>query len=269
MSIFYLRAIPVPDKTATTSAKAIFNDDFLLFGSPSILQSGEFLNALLHRLTQLLSVKQVFTSCFLPPPPRLNSATERIHCFLNLALGMYCEHHQEQWEEYLQPVVFTHNVAPISGTTNITPFFLVYGRDAPSPEAISLGLPPKTLPPDHYAKHIVFRLLDAHKKFNQVKADLRRRQRDVYDAKAHHFSIPDGKVVHMHKTPSYKEGLVTRFIHNFDGSHLVTGHPFNRPDMLTLKHIPTGETIPHPVSIEKVVVIPKPECMICKLQMTV
>ena len=223
----YLRAIPVPDKTATTAAKAMFNDVFLLFGFPSILQSdrgGEFLNALLHRLTQLLSVKQVFTSGF---RPRLNDAMERTHRFLNLALGIYCEHYQEQWEEYLQPAVFAHNEVPISGTTNITPFFLVYGRDAPSPEAISLALPPKPLPPDHYAKHIVSRLSDAHKKFNQVKADLRRRQRDVYDTKARHLSIPDGKVVYMHKTPSYNEGLVTCFICNFDGPYLVTGHPFN------------------------------------------
>ena len=43
---------------------------------PSVLQSdrgGEFLNALLHRITQLLSIKQVFTSGF---RPRLNGATE-------------------------------------------------------------------------------------------------------------------------------------------------------------------------------------------------
>ena len=49
----YLRAIPVPDKTATTAAKAIFNDIFMLFGFFSVLQSDcgrEFLNALLHRL---------------------------------------------------------------------------------------------------------------------------------------------------------------------------------------------------------------------------
>ena len=64
----YLCAMPVPEKTATTAAEAIFNDVFLLFGFPSILQSdrgGEFLNALLHRLTRLLSVIQVFR--FSPP----------------------------------------------------------------------------------------------------------------------------------------------------------------------------------------------------------
>ena len=133
------------------------------------------------------------------------------------------------------------------------------GRDPPSSEAISLELPPKPLPPDHYAKHIVSRLTDAHKKFNQVKADLRRRQRDVYDTKARHLAIPDRKVVYMHKIPSHKEGIVSRFTSSFDGPYLVTGHPFKRPDMLTLKHIATGETIPHPVNIEKVVVIPDPE----------
>ena len=100
----YLWAIPVPDKTATTAAKAIFNDVFMSFGFSSVLQSdrsGEFLNSLLHRLTKLLSIKQVFTTGF---RPCLNGAMERTHRFLNSALGIYCEHHQEQWEEYLQPL---------------------------------------------------------------------------------------------------------------------------------------------------------------------
>ena len=50
----YLRAIPVPDRKATTAANALFTDVFLLPGFPSVLQSdrgGEWLNALLHRLT--------------------------------------------------------------------------------------------------------------------------------------------------------------------------------------------------------------------------
>ena len=90
-------------------------------------------------------------------------------------------------------------------------------------------------------------------------ADLCRHQWDVYNTKARHLSIPDGKVVYMHKIPSHKEGNVTRFVRNFDGPYLITGHPFKRSDMFTLKHIATGETIPHPVNIEKVVIIQDPE----------
>ena len=150
----YLRAIPVPDKTATMSANALFNV-FLLLGFSSVLQSdcgGEWLNALLHRIMQLLSIRHVFTSCF---RPRLNGATERTHRFLNATLGIYYERHQENWKEYLQSAVYAHNTSPISGISNNTPFFLVFGRDGLSPESISLALPPKPLPPYHYAKHII------------------------------------------------------------------------------------------------------------------
>ena len=108
----YLRAIPVPDKTAPTAARALFQDILLLFGFPTVLQSdrgGEWMNALLHRLVTLLSIKQVFTSGF---RPRMNGATERTHRFLNAALGIYCEKHQEKWEEYLQPAVYAHNTSP-------------------------------------------------------------------------------------------------------------------------------------------------------------
>ena len=87
----FLCAIPVPDKTATTAAKFLLHEVLLPFGFPAILQSdrgGEFLNAVLHRLTNLLSIKHVFTSGF---RPRLNGATERVHRFLNAAIGIYCE----------------------------------------------------------------------------------------------------------------------------------------------------------------------------------
>ena len=199
----YLRAIPVPDKTATTAAKALFNDVFLLLGFPSVLQSdrgGEFLNALLHQLTKLLSIKQVFTPGF---RPCLNGATERTHCFLNSALGIYCEHHQEQWEDYLQSAVYAHNVAPTSGRSNITPFSLVFGCDALSPETISLELPPRPLPHNHYAKHILSRLSEAHKQFSQIKADICRQQCEIYDTKAHNLAIPDGKIVLYQLVKSY------------------------------------------------------------------
>ena len=123
----YLRAIAVPDKTATTAAYALVNV-FLSTGFPSVLQSdhgGEWLNALLHRITKLLSIKHVFTSGF---QPRLNSGTESTHHFLNKALGIFCEKQQEKWEQFLQPAVYAHNVSLISGTSNITLFFLVFGH---------------------------------------------------------------------------------------------------------------------------------------------
>ena len=209
----YLRAIPVPNKTTTTAAYALVNDVFLSTGFPSVLQSdhgGEWLNALLHRITKLHSIKHAFTSGF---GPRLNGATERTRRFLNVALEIFCEKQQEKWEQFLQLAVYAHNVSPISGTSNVTPFFLVFGRHATSPETISLQLPVHPLPPNHYAKHLVARLQTVHKDFTEIRADLHHKQKDLYDQEARFFSIPDGKVVYVCKEPpSHLSGiLMARF----------------------------------------------------------
>ena len=161
----FLRVIPVSDKTATTAARVLLHKVFMPFGFPAILQSdrgGEWLNAILQRQSSLLSIKQVFTSGY---RPRLNGSTERVHRFLNSAIGIYCERHQEMWEEYLQPAVYAHNTSPISGISNIAPFFLVFGRKALSPETTALQMPPSALPADHYAHNLVARMKQAHTQF--------------------------------------------------------------------------------------------------------
>ena len=256
----FLRAIPVPDKTATTAARVLLHEVFMPFGFPAILQSdrgGEWLNAILQRLSSLLSIKQVFTSGY---RPRLNGSTERVHRFLNSAIGIYCERNQEMWDEYLQPAVYAHNTSPISGISDVTPFFLVFGRKALSPETIAMQMPASSLPADHYAHNLVAKMKEAHTHFQQIKSDLRRHQRELYDLSSRDLHIPEGKLVYMRKDNiSSQAGKASRFIRNFDGPYIVTGHPFDRSDLLTLRNAVTNEDLPRPVNIEKVVVVPEPE----------
>jgi len=124
----FLRAIPVSDKGATTAARALCDHVFLEYDFPAVLQSdqgGEWVNTVLQELTNLLSIEHVFTTCYCP---RLNSSTERVHRWLNSALGIHCEKNQQLWEEFLQPATYAHNTSPIPGTDQVTPFFLVFGR---------------------------------------------------------------------------------------------------------------------------------------------
>ena len=96
----------------------------------------------------------------------------------------------------------------------------------------------------------------AHKHFSAIKADLRRHQRELYDDKARDICIPDGKIVSLRKDHvSSSDGKAARFIRNFDGPFIVTGHPYERSDLLTLRNAATGQAFPRPVNIEKVVVI--------------
>ena len=136
----YLVATPVRDKTATTAARALFDNVFLMFGFPSKLMSdrgGEWLNAVLNRMLKLLLIEHILTASY---RPRLNGATERTLHYLNSALGIYCEKYQHLWEDYLPPAVYSHNVTPMPGTHDHSPFFLNFGRHAPSPDVITLEL---------------------------------------------------------------------------------------------------------------------------------
>ena len=94
----FSRAIQVPDKQANTAARALFNDVFLQYGDSSRVsqsdQGGEWLNAVLRQLTKLLSVENTVTTSY---RPRLNGSTERVHRWLNAAIGIYCEKYQERW----------------------------------------------------------------------------------------------------------------------------------------------------------------------------
>ena len=122
----FLCAIPVPNKTVTTTAHALLHEVLLSFSFPAVLQNdrgSEFRNAVMHHLMSHLSIKHVFTSGF---RPRLNGAMERIHQFLNAAIGIHCKCSQSHWEEFLQPAIYAHNASPISGTFDIIPFFLVF-----------------------------------------------------------------------------------------------------------------------------------------------
>ena len=141
----FLRAIHVSDKRATTAARALYDHVFLEYGFPAVLQSdqgGEWVNSVLQELTNLLSIEHVFTTSY---RPRLNGSTERVHRWLNSALGIYCEKNQQLWEEFLQPATYAHNTSPIPGTDQVTPFFLVFGRHPISPEVLTLALPPSPL----------------------------------------------------------------------------------------------------------------------------
>ena len=65
----FLVAIPTADRSATTAARALFDNVFLKLDFPSTLLSdrgGEFLNAVLSEVSRLLSIKQVFTSSYRP-----------------------------------------------------------------------------------------------------------------------------------------------------------------------------------------------------------
>ena len=136
-----------------------------------------------------------------------------------------------------------------------SPFLLVFGRHAPSPETIALNMPSIRTSADQYAHNLVSRMKQAHAQFRDIKADLRRRQRELYDIASR--DLPEGKIVYMCKesAPS-KSRQKTRFLRTFDGPFKVIGHPHDKQNLLYLRHLHSGIDLPRPINVEKIVVIP-------------
>ena len=251
----FLITAPVPNKNATTAARVLLDQVFFKFGFPQVIQSDrgkEFLNAILFRIMQILSIKHVLTTSY---RPRLNGVTERVHRFLNEALGIFCEKHQTNWEAFLQAATYSHNVSPIPTSTNLDPFLLNFGRHAPPPEKIDIQMPINSISQDKYAVNLIKNLKQAHSEFKIIKADLRRSQRDHYDSISRHIEIPTGKIVYIRNHTQPSKGETSRFIRNFDGPYVVHSHFFNRPDLMILQD-PTTNDLLKPINIEKIVVAP-------------
>ena len=255
----FLIAIPTPDRSATTAARALFDNVFLKLDFPSTLLSnrgGEFLNAVLQEVSNLLSIKQVFTSSY---RPRANGSKERVHRFLNSALGIFASKWKKHWENYLQPDVYSHNTLTIDGTNGITPFFLMFGRNATSPETVALQLPNQPIDKNDYAKYLVQRITEAHKLFCSIKKDLRRRQRDYYDLSANPREFNVGQEVLVRKPPpaNVEKGSAKKLIRRCAGLYIITKRLKNS-DLYRLRHSITNEELP-PTNVEKLIPIPEAE----------
>ena len=86
---------------------------------------------------------------------------------------------------------------------------------------------------------------------------MQRRQKELYDIASRDIKIPDGKIVYIRKNSASRiTGTASRFIRNFEGRSIVTGHPYNRKNLLNLRNLQTGENYPRPFNNEKIVVLP-------------
>ncbi|ETN83732.1 integrase core domain protein [Necator americanus] len=131
----YLGAYPVPDKQADTIAEAIFSHWICDGGRwPECILSdrgGEFENAVVAALCEILQIKQEFTKGYCP---RENGLTERVNGTIVRMLKKKTLIPTD-WDRMLPAVVYAYNASPHSATSE-SPHFLVYGHDPKYPPTV-------------------------------------------------------------------------------------------------------------------------------------
>ena len=175
-------AFSIPDQTAITVARTIFNEIISRFGCPATLLSDQgtnFESQILQEMCQLLHIKKTRTS---PRHPQGNGKTERFNLTLLSMIKCYIKDDSTQWDQNLNFITAAYR-ASVHETTGMTPNLLMLGRENRMPLDVMFGEggPKSTLNHGEHVLHLKETLLKAHEIAHSKARNSAQRQKDNYD----------------------------------------------------------------------------------------
>ncbi|BHF62603.1 hypothetical protein SprV_0200558800 [Sparganum proliferum] len=190
-------AVPLPDASVPTVARAIFNGWICRWGAPDQLHSdrgSSFESSVVHELCKVLKIKKTRTTAY---HPQGNGQVERTNrTLINLLRAFVDRNAASTWDEALPACMLAYR-STVNATTQHTPFFLTCGRDMQLPE--DLHLPP--IHPvenvDTYASRMKKALRIASEEARLHLQEGQRRQKAFYDRLAHGTPYQEGDIVWM------------------------------------------------------------------------
>ena len=121
-----------PSATAKNTADMLFEDIVLKHGSIRCIRSDQgthFKNDLLSAITDLIGCKQIIS---IPHHPMSNGQVERFNSTFCDQLKKYCHQTLDEWDTYLQSVVWAYN-SSVHSITKFIPYELAFARCPVSP----------------------------------------------------------------------------------------------------------------------------------------
>ena len=132
-------AVPIPDKNASTVAKAFLDHYLSKFGPPlSVLTDNgkEFSNRLLREVLTLLDIQHLFA----PPYSPRGNRVERHHQMLTSVLKALVDMRDNSWSECVPWACLALNTS-VSSVTGRTPYSLEFGRECHLPVDLVATVP--------------------------------------------------------------------------------------------------------------------------------
>jgi exodeoxyribonuclease III len=132
-------AVPVKRRTAGIVFKHVMHEIVFKYGPPEILFSDRepgFAARAMKEMCRQFGIKKAETTGY---QPQANSSLERFHSFMAQALTMLVDKHKEDWNEWLETVMWTYRIS-VNATTGFSPFFLMHGREPRQPMIAQLGI---------------------------------------------------------------------------------------------------------------------------------
>ena len=127
--------MPVATHDAATVARVLLDEVVFRHGPFRELlcdNAAEFISDVVRELVQLLQAKQ---STPVPYRPNMVGLVERFNRTWKDMVSMYVHESQRDWDEWLSMACYAYNASRHT-TTGFTPFALMCGREAPTPDAL-------------------------------------------------------------------------------------------------------------------------------------
>lgn len=199
----YLVTSAIPDKSAKTVAKAIFDDFILKYSIMKEIRTDcgtEFKNKLTEELCNLLKISHSFST---PHRHETVGTIERNHSFFNQYIRAYVSQVSD-WDEYLKYFTFCYNCTTSSSFEDrFTPFELVFCRKPNLPYDLLNRVDP-LYNIDNFVLEAKFRLQTAHGIAKTLLNKLKMRNKQVYDRQIRDLELSIGDKVYLVNEPYHK-----------------------------------------------------------------
>jgi len=219
----YTEAYALPNQEAITVANKLVNEFFFRFSLPEQLHSDQgrqFESSVLKEVTNLLQIKKTRTT---PYHPQSDGLVERFNRTLLAMLSTALGEHPWEWEDHIRQLCYAYNTSVHPGTGH-SPFFLMFGRHPRLPVDLAFGLPhSEATSHSGYAQALQHTVQEAYKHVREDLGHHLKRQKELYDQKAHgkphnkgdrvwlyNAATPKGKTKKFHKPWSGPYTIVKR-----------------------------------------------------------
>lgn len=123
----WITAIALPDCTAQTTAQTILSEYICKYGVPTTILSDRgthFNNKLMEMMAKLIGYHHIYSTVY---HPQSNGMVERFNGTFVPQLAKLQDRENNNWDEYLQPIVFAYNTGT-HASTGYSPFQLQFGQ---------------------------------------------------------------------------------------------------------------------------------------------
>ncbi|CAF1632626.1 unnamed protein product [Rotaria sordida] len=191
-------AAAVPDSSAQTTAEALFNEYICKYGVPAVILSDQgthFHNQLMEAMSKLIGYNHTYSITY---HPQSNGMIERFNATFVPQIAKLQDKENNNWDEFLAPVVFAYNTGCHS-TTNYSPIQLLFGREPRLPTDGQISSFTFHKPNDYYEQlKKSMKLIHTHARENIIRRQ--HQYKTQYDKRRPdpHYAINDRVLIRRH-----------------------------------------------------------------------